>query len=164
MDDLVRLVALAGRVQAMFIERGLTLACAESCTGGLLGHSITEVAGSSNYFVGGVISYSDELKRGTLGVAAHILERHGAVSAQACVAMAQGSRRELGSSVGVAVTGVAGPGGGTDRKPVGLTYVAVADAAGHDVRRHQWAGDRHSNKMASAAAALELILARLGGE
>jgi len=161
-DELAPLVALAQRVQAALIERHLTLATAESCTGGLIGHVLTEVAGSSDCYVGGIVCYSDALKRSELAVDAHTLERHGAVSAQACVAMAEGARHHYGASLAVAVTGIAGPTGGSDAKPVGLTYVAVADAAGHDVRRHTWSADRHRNKLLSAEAALMLLLERLG--
>jgi len=144
-------------------ERGLKLAVAESCTGGLVGHLLTEIAGSSDVFVGGVISYSDGVKTAVLDVPAEALERHGAVSAQVAVAMAEGARRRLGADIAVAVTGIAGPSGGSKAKPVGLTYVAVADAGGQDVRRHQWQGDRSANKLASAQAALELALERLAG-
>lgn len=142
-------------------ERGLKLAVAESCTGGLVGHLLTGIAGSSDVFVGGVTSYSDGVKMALLDVPAETLERHGAVSAQVAVAMAEGARRRLGADVGLGVTGIAGPSGGSKAKPVGLTYVAVAAASGHDVRRHQWQGDRSANKLASAQAALELGLERL---
>ncbi len=155
------LVALAEQLQAGFVGRRLTLAVAESCTGGLLGHLLTEVPGSSGYFLGGAISYSDAAKRSLLDVSGTALERHGAVSAQVAVAMAEGARNRFGADVGAAVTGVAGPSGGTASKPVGLTYVAVADRHGHDVRRYLWSGDRSGNKRASAAAALELLLERL---
>jgi nicotinamide-nucleotide amidase len=160
-DELAALVELARRIQSVMIERGLTLTTAESCTGGLVGNVLTEVSGSSGYYVGGLISYSNGLKERELGVDAATLERHGAVSAQTCVAMAEGSRSRYGASFAVAITGIAGPDGGTDQKPVGLTYVGVADSAGHDVRRFVWNGDRHSNKVQSAQAALELLLERL---
>jgi nicotinamide-nucleotide amidase len=111
-----------------------------------------------------VISYSNELKVRLLGVPEPTLGRHGAVSAQVAVAMADGARTRAGSDYAVAVTGVAGPGGGTGAKPVGLTYVAVAGPAGHEVRRHQWEGDRAANKEQSAAAALELLLEVLAGD
>jgi PncC family amidohydrolase len=159
---LAGLVVLAERLQDRFLSRGLTLAVAESCTGGLLGHLLTEVPGSSGYFLGGAISYSDAAKRSLLEVSEAALERHGAVSAQVAVAMAEGARSRFGADVAAAVTGVAGPSGGTAAKPVGLTYVAVADRDGHDVRRFTWSGDRSANKRASAAAALELLLERLG--
>jgi len=144
------------------IERGLTLATAESCTGGLIGHLLTEVPGASDYYVGGVVSYADRIKEQQLAVPAHTLERHGAVSAQTAVAMAEGVRARFGADVGLAVTGIAGPSGGTDAKPVGLTYTCTADERGHDVRRFLWTADRHGNKQLSARAALELLLERLG--
>ncbi len=156
-------LALAGRLQAIALEHGLTVATAESCTGGLIGHTLTGLPGSSDYYLGGVVSYSDALKLELLGVPAAALERHGAVSAQVAVAMAEGARSRLGTDYAVAVTGVAGPGGGTDAKPVGLTYVAAAGPAGHEVRRHTWAGDRTSNKEQSAVAALQLLLELVEG-
>jgi PncC family amidohydrolase len=161
LDALSELVELARRVQQSFLDRTLTLATAESCTGGLLGYVLTEVPGSSDYYRGGVISYSNEVKRDQLGVPQQTLDRHGAVSAQVAVAMADGARLMLRADVGVAVTGVAGPGGGSPGKPVGLAYVAVADVGGSDVRRIQREGDRHANRLASAQASLELVLARL---
>jgi PncC family amidohydrolase len=161
-DELTPLIGLAQSVGEALRGRGLTLSTAESCTGGLIGHLLTEISGSSDYYLGGLVSYSDALKQRELGVDAAVLAKHGAVSAQTCVAMAQGARRRYGTDVAIAVTGVAGPGGGTDAKPVGLTYVAVADGGGHDVQRHLWSGDRHANKVASAEAALNLLVARLG--
>jgi PncC family amidohydrolase len=155
------LVDLAVRIQAVCLERGLTVSTAESCTGGLVGHLLTEVAGSSGYYQGGAVVYSDALKGDVLGVPAEALGKHGAVSAQVAVAMADGARRRFRTSVSVAVTGVAGPFGGSAAKPVGLTYVAAADAAGHDVRRFVWAADRSGNKRESARAALELLLERV---
>lgn len=161
-EELTPLVALAARIQALMIERGLTLATAESCTGGLVGHLLTETSGSSAFYVGGLVSYSNELKEKQLGVEAATLAKHGAVSAQTCVAMAEGARSRYGADVGIAVTGIAGPDGGSVEKPVGLTYVGVADADGHDVRRNQWTGERHANKVRSAEAVLRLLLERLG--
>ncbi len=162
MTDPAGLVRLAERIQATCLGLGTTLATAESCTGGLIGHLLTEVAGSSGYYRGGAISYSDEVKRTALDVPAQALEAHGAVSAQVAVAMAEGARRAFDADIAIAVTGIAGPSGGTEQKPVGLTYVAVADAQGHDVRRHQWSGERSANKVDSARAALDLLLERLG--
>ncbi len=152
---------MCARIQETMLARGLTLATAESCTGGLIGHLVTEIGGSSDYYVGGIISYSNDLKEGELGVPKHVLNEHGAVSAQTGVAMAEGARQRYGASLAVAVTGIAGPGGGSDAKPVGLTYVAVADEAGSDVRRFTWHEDRHGNKVRSAEAALALVLERL---
>jgi nicotinamide-nucleotide amidase len=161
-EELANLVSLAARIQSVMVQRGSKLATAESCTGGLIGYVLTEISGSSNYYMGGLISYSDVLKVRQLGVDAATLDKHGAVSAQTCVAMAEGARSRYGAEMGVSVTGIAGPDGGTDAKPVGLTYVGVADANGHDVRRHVWQGERHSNKVQSAEAALLLVLERLG--
>jgi nicotinamide-nucleotide amidase len=158
-DD--RLVALAERLFVVCVDRGLTVATAESCTGGLVAHAITEVAGSSAYFLGGFVTYADDVKRDQLGVPAELLAAHGAVSAQVARAMAEGARARLGTTVAVSITGIARPGGGSDEKPVGLTYVAVADQAGADVRRYLWSGDRSANKRDSAAAVLELLLERL---
>ena len=158
------LVALSERLYRVCTQRGVTVATAESCTGGLVAHAITEVAGSSAYFVGGFVTYADDAKQAQLGVPAEVLAAHGAVSAQVARAMAEGARARLGSALGVAVTGIAGPGGGTADKPVGLTYLGIADDSGADVRRHQWSGERSANKRDSARAALELLLERLGPE
>lgn len=152
------LADLAARLQDIAIERGVTIGTAESCTGGLVGHSITSIGGSSAYYLGGVISYADAVKVELIGVPQATIERHGAVSAQAAVAMAEGVRERIGCDLAVAVTGVAGPDGGTEAKPVGLTYVAVAGPTGHEVRRHQWSGDRAANKEQSAAAALDMLI------
>jgi len=155
------LVDLARQVQGRFLAHGWRLATAESCTGGLLAHLLTEVPGSSEYFSGGVVCYANEAKVTVAGVPRETLEAHGAVSAQVAVAMAEGVRARLEADVAVAVTGIAGPGGGSEAKPVGLAYVALADDAGHEVRRFLWRGDRHENKLASAEAALMLLLDRL---
>ncbi|MEA2621235.1 MAG: nicotinamide-nucleotide amidase [Chloroflexota bacterium] len=155
------LVALAAELQAASVAAGLSIATAESCTGGLVGHILTQVDGSSGYYLGGAVSYSDGLKRSVLGVTPEALERHGAVSAQVAVAMAEGARDRFGADITVSVTGIAGPGGGSGAKPVGLTYVAVASAAGHEVRRFHWSGDRDANKRHSAGAALRLLALRV---
>jgi nicotinamide-nucleotide amidase len=155
------LVGLAERLQGICLGRGVTVAVAESCTGGLVADAITDVAGSSGYFAGGVVSYSNEAKQALLDVPAPVLEAHGAVSAQVARAMAAGARSRFGVDVAAAVTGIAGPDGGSEAKPVGLTYVAIADSAGIDVRRHVWSGDRAANKVSSAAAVLELLLERV---
>jgi PncC family amidohydrolase len=155
------LTDLAERLGRAAIARGRTLGTAESCTGGLVGHAITAVPGSSAYYLGGVISYADRVKVELLGVAPATIERHGAVSAQVAVAMAEGLRERLACDLAVAVTGVSGPAGGSAAKPVGLTYVAVAGPAGHRVERHLWSGDRAANQEQSAATALTLLLAVL---
>lgn len=154
-DDLAE---LAARLQATCLARGLTVATAESCTGGLVAHALTEVAGSSGYLRGGIVAYADDVKRDQLGVPEALLAAHGAVSAQVAVAMADGARAMLSSDLGVGVTGVAGPGGGTDAKPVGLVYVAVSGVGPAVVRRFAWTGDRWSNKRDSARAAIALLI------
>lgn len=158
---MVDLTALAARLGELGSASGLTVATVESCTGGLIGHLITEVPGSSAYYVGGFVTYSDAQKREAVGVGDEVLAAHGAVSAQVAMAMATGGRMRTGADLAVSVTGIAGPDGGTPQKPVGLTYVAVADADGTEVRRFIWGGDRSDNKRRSAAAALELLLERL---
>jgi PncC family amidohydrolase len=154
------LVDLAARLGARCAALRLTVATAESCTGGLVAHLITEVPGSSAYLRGGIVAYADDVKRSALGVPREVLAAHGAVSAQVALAMAEGVRRVLGTDLGVAVTGVAGPDGGSEAKPVGLVYVAVAGLGAPDVRRFLWAGDRTANKRSSAEAALEMLLER----
>ena len=155
---------LAERLQAIALASGMTVSTAESCTGGLVAHALTEIAGSSGYFLGGVVAYADATKRDALGVPAELIARHGAVSAQVARAMAAGARRVIGSDLAVSVTGIAGPGGGTAAKPVGLTYIAVEGPAGSEVRRFVWPHDRSANKRASAAAAIELLISVAGHE
>ncbi|HEY4753588.1 MAG TPA: nicotinamide-nucleotide amidohydrolase family protein [Candidatus Limnocylindrales bacterium] len=159
-----QLVEHARRLQDACIARGITVATAESCTGGLVAHLITEVPGSSGYFRGGIVSYSDEVKTAELGVPSEALRAHGAVSAQVAVAMAEGVRSRLGTDLGVGVTGVAGPDGGSEAKPVGLVYVAVASGAAPVVQRYLWPHDREGNKRASAEAALLLLLEAAEGQ
>lgn len=157
-DPELDLQALAGRLQAICLAAGLTVSTAESCTGGLVAHALTEIPGSSAYFLGGVVAYADATKRAALNVPGTLIERHGAVSVQVARSMAEGARRAIGSDLAVAVTGIAGPGGGTPAKPVGLTYIAVDGPAGCEVRRFLWPHDRSANKRASAAAAIELLI------
>jgi PncC family amidohydrolase len=141
----------------------MTLALAESCTGGLIAHRVTEVPGSSDYFLGGIVSYSNDIKERVLGVQQTTLLRYGAVSEGAALEMARGGRRVCRADVALAVTGVAGPGGGTPEKPVGLVYVALAAPDGEWVERHVWDGDRQENKGRSAEAALDLLRRYLEG-
>jgi PncC family amidohydrolase len=156
------LVELAERLQGICLGRGLTVAAAESCTGGLIAAAITSVPGSSGYFLGAVVSYADRAKVDLLDVPAAVLDAHGAVSAQAARAMAVAARDRFGASLAVSVTGIAGPGGGSPSKPVGLTYVGLADEAAAEVRRFTWLGDRASNREESAAAALAWLVERAG--
>jgi PncC family amidohydrolase len=158
-----QLTELAARLGARCVARGVSVATAESCTGGLVAHLITEVPGSSAYFPGGIVAYADEVKRRELGVPESVLEAHGAVSAQTAIAMAEGVREQFGTDLGVGVTGIAGPDGGSEAKPVGLVYIAVAGLGVPDVRRFLWVGDRRENKRASAQAALEMLVERISG-
>ncbi|HEY4189223.1 MAG TPA: CinA family protein [Candidatus Limnocylindrales bacterium] len=160
-DDIDDLVAEAARLGERCLTLGRRVATVESCTGGLVAHLMTEIPGSSDWFVGGFVTYSNALKSDTVGVPAETLASHGAVSAQVAMAMATGGRERTGADLAVAVTGIAGPDGGTASKPVGLTYVAVADAVGVAVKRHVWDGDRSANKRHSAGAALALLLERV---
>ncbi len=160
-DRGVSLEAVVGRALA---ERGLTLAVAESCTGGLITHRLTNVPGSSAYFVGSVVAYSYEAKERLLGVGHDVLVREGAVSEAVALAMARGVRALFGARLGLAVTGIAGPGGGTPTKPVGLVYLVLDAGQDQLVRRYVWTGDRLANKEQSSQAALELLLLYLGSD
>ena len=133
--------------------RGFTVALAESCTGGLVGHRLTQVAGSSAYFERGFVVYSNEAKQALLGVPEAVLRAHGAVSAACAEAMARGARERAGTDLGVSVTGIAGPDGGTPTKPVGTVFVGLADARGAVVERHRFDRDREGNKALSAVRA-----------
>jgi len=138
-------------------ERGLTLATAESCTGGLVAARLTSVAGASDVFVGGVVSYANEVKARELGVSDEILERHGAVSAEAAEAMAAGARARLGADVAVSATGIAGPGGGSPQKPVGLVYLHADGPDGALARELNVPGDRDAIRARATVAALHLV-------
>jgi len=151
MDNLEQLV---GR---MLAERKLTLAVAESCTGGLLGHRITNVAGSSEYFEGGVIAYSYDAKERLLSVHHDTLYEHGAVSPETALEMARGARKALGADIGLSITGIAGPGGGLPGKPVGLTFIGLSARNVERVDRFVWGSDREGNKALSADAALTML-------
>ena len=154
-------VDLAARLGERLLEAGGTFGIAESCTGGMLAATVTAVPGSSRYFAGGVVSYSDELKRRLLDVPAELLARHGAVSAEVAMAMAQGARRRLAVDLSVAVTGILGPGSDSTQKPLGTTFIAVADPASARVNRYQWQGDRAENRRLSVEAALQMALAAI---
>lgn len=150
---------LAARLVVALTERGLTLALAESCTGGLIGSLITDVPGSSACFLGCIVPYSNDAKEALLGVPKETMIAHGSVSAETAVAMARGARDRFGADIAAGVTGITGPGGGTPDKPVGLVHIAVA-GPGDAVRRerHIWQAGRSDNKRHSAKAALQLLL------
>ena len=138
-------------------ERGATLVTAESCTGGLVAARLTAVPGASDVFRGGVVAYSNELKANELGVPHEVLEAHGAVSAEAAEAMARGARERLGADVAVSVTGIAGPDGGTEEKPIGLVFLHAAGPDGEEARRIDLPGDRDMIRGRGTAAALHLV-------
>ena len=148
---------LAAMVLDLCRERGVTLATAESCTGGLVAARLTSVPGSSDAFLGGVVAYENEVKARALGVPEALLERHGAVSAEAAEAMAGGARERLGAHVAVSVTGVAGPGGGTPEKPVGLVFLHAQGPDGSLARRLDFPGDRDAIRGRATVAALHLV-------
>ncbi len=151
------LTQLAARVGALLIQKGWTLATAESCTGGLISHQLTNVPGSSAYFIGGVVAYANRVKEELLGVSKELLQTHGAVSAEVALAMAQGIQRLLATDIGLAVTGIAGPSGGTPEKPVGTVFIAITTPKNREVRHLLSAADREGNKRFSAEAALRLL-------
>ena len=144
-------------VGQMLAERKLKLATAESCTGGLVGHRLSNVPGSSAYYEGGIVAYSYEAKERLLGVHHDTLYEHGAVSAETALEMARGARKAFGTDIGIAVTGIAGPGGGLPGKPVGLVYIALSARTYERVERFVWNSDRESNKMQSAEEALVML-------
>ena len=153
-----RAIHLAERVGQKLRRRGLMAATAESCTGGLIGHLLTEVPGSSDYFAGGAVVYSYAAKEAVLGVDHDTLLAEGAVSAPVAQQMAQGALRLYAAGVAVAVTGIAGPGGGLPGKPTGTVYLHLSAADGYERgERHVWQSDRSGNKLLSAVAALEMI-------
>jgi len=154
MEIIVTQIALALTAQ------GRTLATAESCTGGLIGAVLTDLPGSSVWYLGGVVSYANELKKKFLGVSEQTLVEQGAVSRETAQAMVDGLRSATGADLAVAVTGIAGPGGGTSEKPIGLVYIAIAAPAPFEstVFEHRFEGSRHDIRTAAAAAALQHVL------
>ena len=153
-SDLVSLEGLVGRYLK---KNGLTLAVAESCTGGLIGHRLTEVPGASDYFLGGVVSYSNDAKCDLLRVPAAVLARHGAVSPETARDMARGVREVFHAAIGLAVTGIAGPSGGSLDKPVGTVYIGLATDTGEEVWHYQFHGNRAEIKTLTAETALDRL-------
>lgn len=152
------------RVGSLLTQRHLTLVTAESCTGGLVASRITDVAGSSVYFMGGIVAYSYEAKAALLGVSWDTLNGKGAVSKETVIEMARGARKALGADIAVSVSGIAGPGGGTPDKPVGSTWIGLTTPSGEEARHFVWDGDRIHNKQMSSEAALQFILDFLEGK
>ncbi|MGB7285085.1 MAG: competence/damage-inducible protein A [Candidatus Acidiferrum sp.] len=144
-------------VAAELTMHNATISAAESCTGGLLAQRLTSIAGSSSYFLGGVVCYSNELKTAWAGVPAELIQSKGAVSAEVAVALAEGIRRRVGSTFGVGITGIAGPGGGSEEKPVGTVHIALAHAGGVKERGVRLPGDRESIRFQASQAALDMV-------
>ena len=156
-------IGLEETVGRLLAAQEKNLAVAESCTGGLIGHRLTQIAGSSDYFLGGVIAYSNASKIRDLGVPRELIERHGAVSEEVARAMAEGVRTRFGADFGVAVTGIAGPDGGSAAKPVGTVWIAVADAGGTVAKLRCFPTTREHVKLWSSQQALDLLRRRLTG-
>ncbi|HEU0264699.1 MAG TPA: CinA family nicotinamide mononucleotide deamidase-related protein [Geobacterales bacterium] len=150
-------VGMAITVGNLFRQQGRTLSLAESCTGGLLSTLLTDGAGSSDFFLAGQVTYSNAAKERDLGVPMELISHHGAVSAEVAMAMAEGSRQRSGSDLAIAITGIAGPSGGTLEKPVGTVYMALADAAGSRAKRYQFYGDRGKIRTISAFTAMDWL-------
>lgn len=148
----------------LLAQLGLTIGTVESATGGLISHRFTNVPGSSAYFKGAVVSYRNEIKTSVIGVKVETLEQYGAVSSQVAEAMAAGGRKLLGVDICLADTGIAGPGGSTPGKPVGLFYLGMATAEGVSYRRYRFQGSREENKWNAAEAALEWLKEWLTGQ
>ena len=144
-------------------ERKLTLAVAESCTGGLFGNLITDISGSSDYFLGGIIAYAYGAKENLLGVRHETLWQFGAVSRETVREMARGVRRAFAADIGLSITGIAGPGGGMPNKPVGLVWIGLCTYDGEWSKSFYWNGSRVENKISSARAALQFIYDYLQG-
>ena len=142
----------------VFTSKGLTLSCAESCTGGLIGATVTSQPGASAFFKGSAVTYSNEAKQRILGVPLGILMQYGAVSEQTAVCMARGARRIYSADVAVAVTGIAGPGGATETKPVGLVYIAVSTSEGETAERFVFKGSRDEVRAQTVDAALKMAV------
>jgi nicotinamide-nucleotide amidase len=158
-EELVERMAV---LHSVLRRRKLTVAAAESCTGGLLATILTAHGGASDYFRGGAVVYSNEAKEILADVPPQLIHSHGAVSSVVAGALARGSRTRLNAKIGLGVTGIAGPGGATPGKPVGLTYVAVDSDRHSAVKKHVWTFDRAGNRLASVGAALDLLEAAIG--
>ena len=149
--------ALASRLAERLARRGETLAVAESCTGGMLGARLTDGEGASRFFLAGLTTYSNQAKTALLGVPAATLNRHGAVSEEVAREMARGARQRTGATASLAITGVAGPGGGTDEKPVGTVWIAATLGSAEEARRFEFPGNRAAIREAAVREALAML-------
>lgn len=156
-SGLMDLAAMSEEVGRALADGGFTISCAESCTGGLLTSTLTDIAGSSSYVMGSVVSYSNDVKTRILHVAEETLAAYGAVSEETARAMAEGVRTLMRTDIGVGITGIAGPGGGSQKKPVGLVYIAVSVPKNTVVEKNNFFGTRIENKQAAVQKALAMI-------
>jgi len=156
-------MSLEEEIGKLLRRKGLTLGVVESATGGLLSHRITNIAGSSDYYKGSVTAYSNQVKMGVVGVKEATLKRYGAVSAEVAGEMAGGGRKALSADICIADTGIAGPGGASAGKPVGLFYIGLSHKGGTFSRKHNFTGDREQNKQSAAEAALQWLKEYLSG-
>ncbi|UCH60440.1 MAG: CinA family protein [Anaerolineales bacterium] len=161
MEEIKPLEVLVGE---LLYSRGLHLAVAESCTGGLIGHQLTNVPGSSNYYMGSITAYANEAKVHLLGVRRETLEKNGAVSQETALEMARGVRKAFAADIGVSITGIAGPGGGSLEKPVGLTWIGLSAGDFEKTWRFVWPGNRLAVKLQAAQAVLQLLVDYLTGK
>ena len=154
----MKYIALETQIGELLQRRKLTLATAESCTGGLIGHKLTNVPGSSEYYQGGIIAYANGVKHYQLGVNLETLAIYGAVSQEVVIEMSRGVRQQLHTDIGLAVSGIAGPGGGCPEKPVGYTWIGLSSASIDQSWNYLWQGDRLQIKEQTAVEALHLLL------
>ena len=153
----MNIIALESQVGDLLRQRGWYLATAESCTGGLIGHRLTNVPGSSDYYLGGIIAYANPVKIHTLGVSQRTIDLYGAVSRETVIEMARGARIQLSAQIGLSVSGIAGPGGASPEKPVGLTWIGLSAGDSEEARSFVFPGDRLAVKEQAAEQALQMI-------
>lgn len=151
-------LSLVTRLYEILGEKQLTVSTAESCTGGTLGAMLTHPAGASRYYMGSIVSYANEIKEALLGVSRDTLKAHGAVSPETCAEMAKGAKKVLGTSLTVAITGIAGPGGESPEKPQGLVYIATYDGENVTLTKNLFSGDRATVRLKTAEKALSMLI------
>ena len=157
MHYIIRVMKIEAEVGKILRKRKMTMAVAESCTGGLISSRITDSSGSSDYFIMGIVAYSNQIKEKILGVSHGVLQKHGAVSEQVALEMAKGARLLADTDIGIGVTGITGPTGGTKSKPVGLVYVALVTSGKKFVKEFKFKGSREEIKFQASQVALDLV-------
>ena len=159
----MKLLTLADTAGKLLVSQKLTLSVCESCTGGMLGSIVTSIPGSSRYFLGGIIAYDNSIKHDVVGVPLSTIEERGTVSAEVAEKMAWGTRVRLNSDICISITGIAGPGGGGEDKPVGLVFICIAKQDVYRTRRYRFTGKRRTIRESACEAALELLIEALNG-